>query len=60
MLAKLKALMASYVKNSEVVMLFRVFLGNELRDFFEEKLEMLKNKKIVDIQVFNLKSFFVW
>ena len=57
MLAKLKALMDSYVKNSEVVMLFRVFLGNELRDFFEEKLEMLKNKKIVDIQVFNLKSF---
>ena len=57
MLAKLKALMASYVKNSEVVMLFRVFLGNELKDFFEEKLEMLKNKKIVDIQVFNLKSF---
>ena len=57
MLAKLGALMDSYVKNSEVVMLFRVFLGNELRDFFEEKLEMLKNKKIVDIQVFNLKSF---
>ena len=49
--------MDSYVKNSEVVMLFRVFLGNELRDFFEEKLETLKNNKIVDIQVFNLKSF---
>ena len=57
MLAKLEALMDSYVKNSEVVMLFRVFLGNELRDFFEEKLETLKNNKIVDIQVFNLKSF---
>ena len=56
MLAKLEALMDSYVKNSEVEMFFRVFSGNELRDFFEEKWEMLKNKKIVDIQAFNLKS----
>ena len=56
MLAKLEALMDSYVKNSEVVMLFRDFSGNELRDFFEKKWEMLKNKKIVDVQAFNLKS----
>ena len=41
MLAKLEALMDSYVKNSEVVMFFSVFSGNELRDFFEEKWEML-------------------
>ena len=57
MLAKLEALMDSYVKNSEAEMFFRVFSGNELRYFFEEKWEMLKNKKIVDIQAFNLKSF---
>ena len=57
MLAKLEALMDSYVKNSEVVMFFRVFSGNELRNPFEKKWEMLKNKKIVDIQAFNLKSF---
>ena len=37
MLAKLEALMDSYVKNSEVEMFFRVFSGNELRDLFEEK-----------------------
>ena len=37
-------------------MFFRVFSGNELRDFFEGKWEMLKNKKIVDMQVFNHKS----
>ena len=53
MLAKLEALMDS---NSEVEMFFRVFRGNELRDFFEKKWEILKNKKIVDIQAFNLKS----
>ena len=56
MLSKLEDLMDSYVKNSEVEMFFRVFSGNELRDLFEEKWEMLKNKKIVDIQAFNLKS----
>ena len=56
MLAKLEVLMDSYVKNSEVVMFFRVFSGNELRDFFEEEWEMLKNKKVVDIQGFNLES----
>ena len=43
MLAKLGALMDSYVKNSEAEMFFRVFSGN---------------KKIVDIQAFNLKSLF--
>ena len=37
MLAKLEVLMDSYVKNSEVVMFFKVFSGNELRDFFEEE-----------------------
>ena len=37
MLAKLEALKGSYVKNSEVAMFFRVFTGNKLRDFFEEK-----------------------
>ena len=56
MLAKLEVLMDSYVKNSEVVMFFKVFSGNELRDFFEEEWEMLKNKKVVDIQGFNLES----
>ena len=56
MLAKLEVLMDSYVKNCEVVMFFRVFSANELRDFFEEKWKMVKNKKIVDIHVFNLKS----
>ena len=56
MLANLEALMNSYVKNSEVVMLCRDFSGKELRDFFEKKWEMLKNKKIVDVQAFNLKS----
>ena len=55
MLAKLEALMDSYVKNSEVEMFFRVFSGNELEDFFEEKWEMLKNK-IVHTQAFNRKS----
>ena len=49
MLAKLEALMDLYVKNSEVEQFFRVFSGNELRDFFEEKCEMLSNKKIEDI-----------
>ena len=58
MLAKAQALMDSYVKNSEVVMLFRVFSGNELRDFFEEKWKILKNKKIAEIQAFNLNSLF--
>ena len=56
MLAKLEALMDSYVKNSEAEMFFRVFSGNELRDFFEEKWEMQKNKKVVDKQAFSLKS----
>ena len=55
MLAKLEALMYSYVKNSEVTMFFRVFTGNELREFFEEKWEILNNNKTVDMQVFNLK-----
>ena len=32
MLAKLEALMDSYVKNFEAEMFFRVFSGNELRD----------------------------
>ena len=59
MVAKLEALMDSYVKNSEVVMFFSVFPGNELRDFFEEKWEMLKNKKIIDMQAFNLNLFYV-
>ena len=54
MLAKLEALMDLYVKNSEVELFFRVFSGNELRDFFEEKWEMQKNK-VVDIQAFSLK-----
>ena len=39
-------------------MFFRVFSGNEIRNFFEEKWEMLKKKKIADIQAFNHKSFF--
>ena len=56
MLVKPQALMDSYVKNSEIVMPFKVFSGNELRDFFEEKWQMLKNKKTVGIQAFNLKS----
>ena len=47
MLEKSQALMDSYVKNSEVVIPFRVFSGNELRDFFEEKWQMLKNKKLL-------------
>ena len=55
MLAKLEALMDSYLKNSERVMFFWVFSENELRDFYEEKWEMLKNTKIVDTQAFNLK-----
>ena len=55
MLAKLEALMYSYVKNSEVTMFFRVFTGNELREFFEEKWEILNKKKTVDMQGFNLK-----
>ena len=36
MLAKLEALMDSYVKNSEVEMFFGVFSGNELRDFLRK------------------------
>ena len=56
MLAKLEALIDPYVKNSEVEMFFRVFSGKELRDFFEEKWEMPKNKKIIDMQAFNLRS----
>ena len=31
-------------------MFFRIFSGNKLRRFFEEKWKMLMNKKIVDIQ----------
>ena len=38
-------------------MFFRVFSGNKLMDFFEEKWEMLKKKNIVDIKAVNLKSF---
>ena len=53
-LAKLEALMDLHVKHSEVVMFLRVFSRNELRDFFE--FFLLLNKKIVDIQPFNLKS----
>ena len=56
MLVKPQALMDSYVKNSEIVVLFKVFSGNELKHFFEEKWQMLKNKKTVGIQAFNLKS----
>ena len=56
MLAKLESLLDSYVKNAEVVMFFKVLSGNEFMDFFEEKWEMLKNKKIADMQAFNLKS----
>ena len=56
MLVKLKALMDSYVKNSEEEMFFRVFSGNEHRDLFEEKWEILKNKKNVHIEAFNPKS----
>ena len=56
MQAKLEALMDSHVKNAEVEMFFSVFSGN---DFFEEKWEMLKNRKIVDIQAFNLNLFCV-
>ena len=56
MLAKLEAVMDLYVKNSGIEIFFRVFSGNELRDFFEEKWEMLKNDKIVDVQTFNFKS----
>ena len=48
--------MDSFGKNSEVVILFRVFSGNELSEFFKEKLHMLKSKKIVKIQAFKLKS----
>ena len=56
MLVKLKALMDSYVKNSEEEMFCRVFSGNEHRDLFEEKWEILKNKKNVHIEAFNPKS----
>ena len=55
MLAKPQTLMGSYVNNSEVIMLFKVFSENELRDFFKEKWEILKSKKIVEIQDFSLK-----
>ena len=48
--------MDSYVKIPESLMLFKVFSGKQLRDFFEEKWEILKNKKIVEIQAFNRKS----
>ena len=37
MLEKSQVLIESYVKNSEVVMLFRVFSEDELRKSFEEK-----------------------
>ena len=56
MFAKLQALMNSYVKISMVVMLCRVFSGFKARDFFVEKWEILKNKKIDEIQAFDLKS----
>ena len=56
MQAKLVALMDSYVKNSEVEMFYSVFSENELGDFFKEKWEMLKDKKIVDIQAFKLST----
>ena len=56
MLVKLKALMDSYVKNSEEEMFFRVFSENEHRDLFQEKWEMLKNKTNVHIEAFNPKS----
>ena len=52
----LETLIDLYVKNPGVVMFFRVLSGNELRDFFEEKWQMLKNKKIVDTQAFNLSK----
>ena len=56
MLAKSQVLIESYVKNSEVVMLFRVFSEDELRQSFEEKWQMLQSKKIVKIRTFNFKS----
>ena len=49
MLAKPQALMDSHVKNSEVVLLFRVLSGNELKDAFEEQCQMVNNKEIVEI-----------
>ena len=52
MLAEPQNLLESYVKNSEVVM---VFSGNELKESFVEKWQMLK-RKIVKIQAFNNKS----
>ena len=36
MLAKPEALMDSYIKNSEVIILFRVFSGNELKNFLRK------------------------
>ena len=56
MLVKPHALMDSYVKNPELVMLLAVFSGNNLREFFEEIWQMLNSKKIVEIQAFDLKS----
>lgn len=56
MLAKLQALMDSYVKSSEVVMLFSLISGNGFSDFFQEKWKVLKNKKNFQIQAINLKS----
>ena len=56
MLAKPQDLMDSHVKNSEVVLLFRVLSGNELKDAFEEQCQMVNNKEIVEIRAFNLKS----
>ena len=56
MFAKLQTLINSYVKISMVVMLCRVFSGFKPRDFFVEKWEILKNKKIDEIQAFDLKS----
>ena len=38
----LETLIDSYVKNPGAVMFFRVLSGNELRDFFEEKWQMLR------------------
>ena len=36
-------------------MLFMVYPGTELRDFFVEKLQTLLNKKSVEMQAFNFK-----
>ena len=49
MLTKLQTLIDSYVKNSKVATLLRVFSGDELRKSFEKKWQMFSISSLLSV-----------